>query len=167
MTQVGFCFSHVGQIAGPVFSRLQFLRGHSHFGLVISAHRNSPKIVILSGSFFVVCLFLLDECLFPIFCLSFQLLLFWSLSWAVKNVGCKGTVFNSLNLISTHLNLKASHRRETPVSVVGKVMVVFGVCFGWLVFTITAIIKSHEGFYTFAPSPWVGIILYLCRRFWR
>lgn len=37
----------------------------------------------------------------------------------------------------------------------------------WSLPPITAVIKSHEGFYTFALSPWASIIFYLCRRAWR
>ena len=96
MMQVVFCFSHVGQVARPVFSQLQFLHGHFHFSLGISAHRNSPEIIMLPGSFFVVCLFLLHECVSDLMPLLFQLLLISSLSWAVKDVGCKAAVFNSL-----------------------------------------------------------------------
>lgn len=66
------------------------------------------------------------------------------------------------------LSLTGYHRREIPVTVVGKVMLVFWVCLvGLFFFTSTAIIKSHEGFHTFALSPSVGIIFYLCRSIWR
>ena len=97
MTRVGFCFSHVGQVTRPVFSWLRFLHGHCRFSLSIPAHGNSPEIIILSGSFFVVCLFLLQSvCFWSYASLLFQLPLSWSLSWAVKDTGCKGAVFNSL-----------------------------------------------------------------------